>query len=818
MFVLLLFHLLIGSAILMSGDRLGRRAFAVAAVAPLATVVWAGTQWSRVVGSPGEAKPEAIGGRAADALVDGGEPRFESIGWISGLDLDLHLRFDAFALVMTLLVSGIGVLVFVYAIGYFSHIAPGQARLAGLMTLFAAAMLGVVWADHLITLFVAWELTSITSYLLIGNDDRKSKARAAALQAIFITGAGGLALLVGLVIIGQSAGTYRLSEMIDQPPSGGAVAAGIVCVLLGAFTKSAQAPFGSWLPGAMVAPTPVSAYLHSATMVKAGVYLVARLAPILATSGQWRLLVLIVGAVTMLIGGLRAMRQRDLKLLLAYGTVSQLGFLMLLLGTGEYKIAQAGIVLLLAHGAFKATLFMLVGIIDHQVGTRHIRELHGFGSGWMPVKVMAVVAAASMAGLPPLLGFVAKEKAIDTYLEYGEFTGATATLVVIVLGSMLTFAYSARFVLGVFGVHGHDDHEPISRTAAPPSPVFIGPAYVLTAFTVVVGLAPVLISDLTKSALLGLDPASTPSAVKLWAGFNTAFVISLVIIATGTVLAVFRGPVADAQTALARPLRKLPSTDDAFRAVLRWIDAIARRVTRTVQTGSLPTYLLVILTTVVVVPVIPMLGDLDALPEWIENPLHIPLVAIIIGSALGAALVRRRIAAVVMLSAVGFAMAGLYELQGAPDLALTQFAIETLGTVLFVLVLRFLPTRFIDLAPAVVRPLRLAVSMIVGAAIFVFAIVSTNARPDVAQESISVEMVERSKPDGEGKNVVNVILVDFRGVDTMGEITVLLVAAVGVVALARGHRSGRDEHDGDGPVIEPDRSGEPDRSRGTVKA
>ncbi|MFK7918002.1 MAG: hydrogen gas-evolving membrane-bound hydrogenase subunit E [Ilumatobacter sp.] len=789
MFVLLIIHLLIGSAILMSGDRLGRRAFAVAAVAPSATVVWVLAQWSAVVGNPG--------GVDADGHSSPGSAVFESIGWISRLDLDLHLRFDAFALVMTLLVSGIGALVCVYAIGYFSHIAPGQARLAGLMTLFAAAMLGVVWADHLVALFIAWELTSITSYLLIGNDDRNPRARAAALQAIFITGAGGLALLVGLVIVGQSAGTYRLSEMIESPPSGGAVAAGLVCVLLGAFTKSAQAPFGSWLPGAMVAPTPVSAYLHSATMVKAGVYLVARLAPILATTGQWRVLVLIVGSTTMIIGGLRALRQRDLKLLLAYGTVSQLGFMMLLVGTGEYKIAQAGIVLLFAHGAFKATLFMIVGIIDHQVGTRHIRELHGFGAGWLPLKVMAVIGAASMAGLPPLLGFVAKEKGIDTYLEYGDFVGSSAVLVVIVLGSILTFAYSARFVLGVFGVHGAQENEPVSRAADPAPLVFIAPVYVLTAVTVGLGLVPAVISDLTKSALLGLDPNATPSTVKLWAGFNTAFLLSLVIIATGTVLSVFRRPVARFQTAVSKPLRSLPSTDDSFAFVLRSIDGVARRVTRSVQTGSLPTYLLVILTTVVVVPVIPMLGELDSLPDVVENPVHIPLVAIIIGAATGAALVRRRIAAVVMLGAVGFAMAGLYEVQGAPDLALTQFAIETLGTVLFVLVLRFLPTRFIELAPAVVRPLRLIVSVLVGASIFVFAIVSTNARSDVPEESISVEMVERSKPDGDGKNVVNVILVDFRGVDTMGEVTVLLVAAVGAVALARGHRRSDDESEGD---------------------
>ena len=625
MLLLLLTHLLIGSAILLSGDRLGRRAFLVAAIAPLVTVVWAATQWSTVVGNPSET--DAAGHGSA------GTAQFESISWISGLDLDLWFRFDAFSLVMTLLVSGIGFLVCIYAVGYFAHIEPGQSRLAGLMTLFAAAMLGVVWADNLVALFIAWELTSITSYLLIGNDDRNPRARAAALQAIFITGGGGLALLLGLIIIGQSAGTYRLSEMIESPPSGGAVAAAIVCVLLGAFTKSAQAPFSSWLPAAMVAPTPISAYLHSATMVKAGVYLVARLSPILATTGRWQLLVLVVGSATMLIGGLRAMRQRDLKLLLAYGTVSQLGFMMLLVGTGEYKIAQAGIVLLLAHGAFKATLFMVVGVIDHQVGTRHIRELHGFGAGWMPVKVIAVVAAASMAGLPPLFGFVAKEKGIDTYLEYGDFTGATATLVVIVVGSVLTFAYSARFVLGVFGAYGTADCDVRSRTAPVPPTLFIAPAAVLTAVTLIVGLFPGLISNLTKSALLGLDPESSPSTVKLWAGFNTAFMISLGIIATGTLLAVFRRPVARFQTALAQPLRSVPSSGEVYGGTIRAIDLIARRVTRTVQSGSLPTYLLVILTTVVVLPVIPMLAEFGELPQWVENPIQLPIVAIIIGSA-----------------------------------------------------------------------------------------------------------------------------------------------------------------------------------------
>ncbi len=776
MFVLLLVHLLIGIAILVTGDRLGRRAFVAAAVAPGATLAWAIVQWGDVVG----------GG-------DHGRPITEEVGWISSLDLELALRFDAFALVMTLLVSGIGFLVFVYAVGYFSHIQPGQARLAGLMALFAGAMLGVVWADHLIALFIAWELTSITSYLLIGNNDRSARARAAATQAILITGAGGLSLLFGLVILGENAGTYRLSELTEQPPSGGATAAALVLILGGAFTKSAQWPFGSWLPGAMVAPTPVSTYLHSATMVKAGVYLVARLAPIVATLGQWRVLVLAFGSVTMIVGGLRALRQHDLKLLLAYGTVSQLGFMMLLLGVGQEEIAHAGVVVLLAHGAFKATLFMLVGVIDHQVGTRDVRGLHGFGPAWRPVTVMAVLAAASMAGLPPLLGFVAKETALDGYLEHGDFVGAGAVLVVIVVGSMFTFAYSARYVLGVLGRLGVEGEERRSVDAPAPSSLFVSGAAVLTVVTVVVGIVPELASDLVAAATTSLDPEAHPHSLHLWSGFTAAAVLSLVVIAGGLLLTFGRVWVAKAQHVLAAPLRALPSTDEAYGSTIRGVDRFAAAVTRTVQTGSLPVSSAIILTFAVGVPLVPLLGGFDALPDWIENPLHIPLAIVIISAAIGAATVKRRMAAALMLGTVGFAMAGLYEVQGAPDLALTQFAIETLGTVLFVLVLRFLPSRFVDVAPAVLRSLRLAVAVFVGGAVFVVAIVASESRSDVAAPSISEEMIERAEPDGHGGNVVNVILVDFRGVDTMGEITVLVVAAVGAVAVARAGRRRDDD-------------------------
>ena len=777
MFLLLALHLVLGIGIVAGGRVLGRQALLVAAIAPLVTVIWA------VLRAP--------------AVLDG-DPVTESFSWIPQLGITIDLRLDAFALLMVAVVSGIGLLICVYSLGYFTHDEPGLARLAGVMVLFAASMLGVVLSDQLISLFIFWELTSVTSYLLIGNDDTNPRARAASMQAIFITGAGGLVLLAGLIIVGQAGGTYQISELLADPPTGGAVDVGIILILVGAFTKSAQAPFSSWLPAAMVAPTPVSAYLHSATMVKAGVYLVARLAPVFAITGNWRLVVMVIGAVTMTIGGLRALRQHDLKLLLAYGTVSQLAFMMLLLGVGEYHIAEAGLVLILAHAAFKASLFMVVGVIDHQAGTRDIRALHGFDASWGLVKVVAIVGAASMAGIPPLFGFIAKEKALDGYLEHGDFVGASAVLVVIVLASMLTFAYSARFVLGVLGRFGEVDRDEVSATSRPPGAVFVGPSVVLTVLTVLFGVAPFLLDDLVEGATRALYPGSEPKPLELFAGFNPALALSVLIIVGGTLLTVLRAPVADVQHRVSVAIRAVPSTEQGYLAVLRAISSTATRVTATVQNGSLPIYIAIIVLTVTLFPAASFASELGPLPDWVEEPVHVVLVAIIVAAAIGASVVRHRIAAALMLGAVGYAMAGLYVARGAPDLALTQFSIETLSTVLFVLVLRFLPRSWRHAAPAIAAPMRIAVAAAVGVAIFVFALSASNSRTSVDEPSMSEVMVEQSLPAGKGHNVVNVILVDFRGWDTMGEITVLLVAAIGAVSLAR---PGRRRAEGDEATV-----------------
>jgi len=762
---LLTLHAVVGISVIALGRRLGRWGFVIAALPPTLTLA-------------------ALAPRL-DGVLDG-QPIAESIEWVPALRLGLDLRLDAFAALMVLLVSGIGLLVCIYAVGYFSHSKPGTGRLAGLLTLFAGAMLGVVVSDHLLALYVFWELTTVTSYLLIGNDDRDPHARDAALMAILVTGAGGLVMLAGFVLVGQTAGTYRLSELADAlAGSGGAtLSVGALCILIGAFTKSAQFPFSAWLPAAMVAPTPISTYLHAATMVKAGVFLAARLAPALATVGPWEPLVIAIGAVTMVSGGWRALRQHDLKLLLAHGTVSQLGFMMLLVGVGAYDAAQAGAVLLLAHGAFKAALFMVVGIIDHQVGTRDVRAIPGFDRSWAPVVGVAVVSAASMAGIPPMLGFIAKEKALEAAAHQ-----QMVMLVGIIVGSLLTVAYSGRFVLGVLGRLREPDRAPPAASAPPWA--FVAPSIALSAFTVVAGIAPVVIDHLVAAATTALYPASQPGHLHLWAGLNTALITSVGIIAAGVGAIVLHHRVEDGQRRVHSLFAVLPTGERAFWDAVRGVNVAAKRVTAILQNGSLPVYLMIILAVAGLAPIVPVLTQLGEWPTIIGAWIHVPVAAAIAIAAIGATVVRRRIAAALMLGAVGYAMAGFFVIQGAPDLALTQFAIETLATVMFVLVLRFLPRRFVDRRPPIVAPLRLLVSVAVGVAVFAFAIVASQSRADVEMPPISDAMIRRSVPDGDGANVVNVILVDFRGLDTLGEITVLVVAALGAVALARTTRRER---------------------------
>jgi multicomponent Na+:H+ antiporter subunit A len=760
--VLALLALHLGLALLAPalGARLGRRVFLVVALAPLATAVWAATQ--------------------AGAVLDG-RPVVSRTAWVPGLGLSLDLRLDALRLLMVVLVSGIGALVFLYCAGYFGRTEPGLGRFAGVLTAFAGAMLGLVLADDLLLLYVFWELTTVTSFLLIGFDDEKDESRRAAVQALLVTTLGGLVMLVGFLLLAQAADTYVISELLADPPRGTVVSVALVLVLVGAFTKSAQVPFHPWLPSAMAAPTPVSAYLHAAAMVKAGVYLVALLAPAFADVLPWRPLVLAVGLATMVVGGWRALRQTDLKRLLAFGTVSQLGFLFVLMGAGTVEAALAGAAVLLAHGFFKATLFLTVGVIDHETGTRDVRLLSGLGRQLPWLAAPAVLAALSMAAVPPLFGFLAKEAAYEAFLHGDAWD--LAVLAGLVVGSVLTGAYTARFVWGAFATKPGCAPTRPSR----PAPTFLAPVVVLGAMSLLLGLVPQL-ADPLVTAYAGAYEGEVEH-LALWHGLSVALLLSAMTLGAAAFLFLYRDVVRGAQRVVGRFTAPFDA-DRAYDASVHGVDRVALRATSVVQTGSLPVYLGTILVTLVLLPGGVMLaatrvtGDVRA---W-DTPLQLLVGVVVVLAAVATARAHRRFTAVLYLGAVGYGVAVLFVLQGGPDLALTQFLVETLTLVLFVFVLRRLPATFTRRPLRMSQGVRLGIALAVGVFVTAAVLVTTQSRRAPA---ISQAYLDLAYPEGEGRNVVNVILVDFRGFDTLGEITVLAVAAMGVAALVLASRTRR---------------------------
>ncbi|MEU9203702.1 Na+/H+ antiporter subunit A [Streptomyces sp. NPDC048332] len=737
--------------------RLGARAFVVLALPPAATTCWAFAQW--------------------DTAASGASVTW-SWNWIPAYDVSVALRLDALAELMVLLAAGVGTLVLLYCASYFRSDTPQLAGFAGNLLAFAGAMLALVLSDDLITLYVFWELTTVFSYLLIGFDSEQRHSRRSALQALTVTTLGGLAMLVGFLIIGQAAGTYRISEIIADPPRTSlAVSVAIVLILCGALSKSAIWPFSLWLPNAMAAPTPVSAYLHAAAMVKAGVYLVARLAPGFADVPVWRPVVMVLGAATMLLGGWRALRLNDLKLVLAYGTVSQLGFLTLLAGVGNRDAALAATVMILGHALFKAPLFLVTGIVDHAAGTRDLRRLSGVGRSLPYVCAVAVTAAASMAALPPLLGFAAKEAAFDALL-HGD-TADRWALGITVAGSMLTVAYTVRFVWGAFWrKHGIAD-TPVHRV----SPSFLAPPALLAACGLVLGPG-VGWTDRLLSAYADVFPAPAhPYHLALWHGWGTALQLSAVATAGGAVLFAVRTPV----TRLSRRIA-WPTADSVFGHLLLGLERLSLQITGVVQRGSLSVYLA---TTLLVM----LAGQLTALvvdrpwhgaaaPRLWDVPLQGAVAALTCAAALSCLTVRRRMKAVVLAGLTGYGTALLFVVQGAPDLALTQFCVETVSMIVFVLVLRRMPVHFQESMSNWRRAVRIPVALAAAATLSVVVWVAAAAR---TAEPAGAAMVEETADHGL-KDVVATILVDLRAWDTMGESAVLAAAAIGVTSLIYLHR------------------------------
>lgn len=731
----------------------GRRGFIVLALVPLSVAVWA---------------------LAHTRQIMDGNPVHVQVNWIPSLDATLDFRVDGLTWLMMLLVGGVGSLVLFYCAWYFASGAKYLNRFAATFVAFAGAMLGLVATDNTLVLFVFWELTSITSYLLIGHYFERKGSRRSAMEALVVTVSGGLAMLGGAVILGEMpGGSYRLSELVAAPPEHSALlAAALVLVLLGALSKSAMVPFHFWLPGAMAAPTPVSAYLHAAAMVKAGVYLVARLAPGFAENPVWYWIVLISGSATMLLGGYRALRQHDLKLLLAFGTVSQLGFLILLVGQPDRGIALAGLALIGAHAMFKAALFLTVGVIDAAAGTRDLRELSGLARNLKGAFVPGLLAVISMVGLPPAAGYVGKEAVLEALNDGGE-ARHWVLMVVVVVGSILTFAYGMRFLWGAYARKAGVADTPLDREHVG---LFISPNLLAVA-GLIAGLLPALGEYLLAPYALSY-PVGQPGHLTLWAGFGIPLGLTAGIIVFGSLLALGRSVVERFQEAISPPI----DADRTYRDSMRLLDRFSASLTSYTQSGALPVYLGVILLVGMALVTTAMFtgGVTPGEVRLWDSPVSGAIAVAIVISALLVTRARRRIKAVVLMGVAGYGVVLLFALHGSPDLALTQALVETVTIVVFLLVLRRLPAYFSNRPLMASRWWRAIIAIASGVVMSVLALTIPGTR---IHEQVSQEFFAEGYQFGWGSNIVNVTLVDIRAWDTMGEVAVLLVAATGVASL-----------------------------------
>jgi multicomponent Na+:H+ antiporter subunit A len=709
--------------------------------------------------------------------VGASSPLSESTEWIPELGFGINFSLDGFGVLMALIVSILGAFVLAYSLFYFEHDGT-YSRFVGLFMAFAGAMTGVVLAADLFTMFVFWELTSICSFLLIGLNDTSESARKAAVRALLTTGAGGLCLLAAVGGLQVAAGTVSFVELATNSPQGSLVTASAVLILLAAFTKSAQFPFHFWLPGAMAAPTPVSAYLHSATMVKAGVVLLARTSPIFAEIGPWRWWVVLAGGATMILGGVRALGQTDAKLLLAHSTVSQLGLLTILFGVGWGPATYAGVAHLLAHAVFKVGLFLGVGVIDHQIGTRDIRRFGGLRKR-MPITVAALVAGAlSMAGMIPLFGFATKEKALVALLDAEIGVVGVVALVAVLIGSVFSVAYSVRLIRGLLLPKDNTvEHENASHHESSVVSGFVlsSPVVIAGAVSLVFGLVASTIGKWLVAPGSSLDQTAV-SKLALWPGLNTPFVMSVVVLALGATLG------------MVVPLVQKGSTSSLGEGVFdRLYDATlvgAKRITSVAQSGSLPAYVAVVIAIVGAAVTTSLIagGDLPTITRFSDSAVQFVVAALTVAFTGGVVMAKLRFTAALLLGGVGFGVAMLFVLHGAPDLALTQLLVETLTIVVFLLVMRRMPREFSPASQWAPRTVRVAAAVFIGITVPLFAANVVSSR---TAGSVSEEYISRSLTEAGGRNVVNVILVDFRGFDTMGEITVLALAAMGVANLVR---------------------------------
>ncbi len=714
------------------------------------------------------------------AAVDGTSTSV-SFEWIPSLGVRLSLRMDGLSALFSGLIIGIGTLTMAYAARYLK---PGRAagRMYAQLSLFATAMLGLVLAGDIVLLFVFWELTSVTSFLLIGGAGGPGSSRPAT-RAFVVTGAGGLALFAGLILLTIVTGTSDLVSILADAQAvrdSSLFPAIAVLLLLGAATKSALFPFHFWLPGAMVAPTPVSTYLHSATMVKAGIYLLLRTAPLFDGVHGWTVSVVLLGLGTSVMGAFLALGQHDLKALLAYSTVSQLGFLAALAGLGTQKAALAATAHLVAHALYKATLFMVVGIIDREAGSRDIRDLSGLRRAMPWTAAATGLAGLSMAGIPPLLGFVSKEEAFSAFASApGGGWLAVVASVLAVAASAMTLAYGVRIFEGAFGGS-------LRQKLYEPARPFLAPAAITAAAGLVLGPAVRVLDPLAQAVALDVTGTTGTYHLALWHGPTVALAMSGITIALGLTLSAMKR-VTDR---VADTIRPRPHGADVYDHTYDGLLRLGGRVAATADAPGVAPYVGAVLASLVAsigLAWVAWGGDLGLDPAPATDLIDWPVVLLLLAPVAVVITARDRIAAVAALGLVGFALALFYALIGAPDLAITQVLVETLTVALVVLVFRRLPRRSAP-SGATRRRIAASVAIVVGSMAAAGTYLLTGRR---SLSDAGAYYLAAAEPETGGRNVVNTILVDFRALDTLGEIAVLALAALGAVGLVASVRRGR---------------------------
>ncbi len=712
--------------------------------------------------------------------VSNGQALTGGVSWIPSLGVDISWYIDGLSLTFALLITGIGTLIVLYAGGYLKgH--PHLGRFFSFILMFMGAMQGLVIADSFLMLFVFWELTSITSFLLIGFDHSREASRRSATQALIVTGLGGLSLLAGLLVIWSVTGATSLSALLetgDVLRASPLYLAALLMVLGGAFTKSAQFPFHFWLPNAMEAPTPVSAYLHSATMVKAGVYLLMRVNPVMGDTTAWETILPLFGGVTLLVGAILAIRQSDLKLMLAYTTVASLGLLVMLTGLGFDQAIEAAVLYLIAHSLFKGALFMVAGLIDHEAGTRDLGHLGGLRKAMPITFAAALMAAISMGGLPPMFGFIAKE---EIYYALGFADGWTTLFTLVAIaGNALMFAVGFAVALRPFlgaavetPKHAHEG----------PVLLWLGPLVLASVGLVAALFSPLAHVYLSSPMASAIEGAPLSVTISLIPSIGLPLLLSLVTVVIGIAiyrgLDALRGRIAGALTAIGW------GPDRGFDQAIVGIIAISTRVTRLIQNGRMDSYMTVVFVTIGLSFIVPMwlydeLPTMPAMPDLLFYEWAVILIAVV--GLLAVVTSNDRLTAIVSLGIQGFAVALLFLLFGAPDLAFTQFMVETLAVVILALVMTRLKLTQSDHRPAVQKIADIVVAALCGAGLGLMLLKVTQGTLDLA---LSEFFAAYSRVIAHGRNIVNVILVDFRGIDTLGEITVVMIAGLTILALIR---------------------------------